>query len=105
MYPHCAIRLAVYFRQPVGGRLLARSLLLESGPIRDARIGNLLGRAPRSLQAAIASVYGDEYELVRPYRLRWTGLWTGEFEARDSNLHITFGRTTPRGTFIGIWTT
>jgi hypothetical protein len=96
-------RLAVLFR-PTGNRLLARTLVFESGSIRDAKIGDLLGRAPRSLQVAVESNYRGVFELVRPYRCRTVGLCTGEFAARSGGLHLTFGRTSTRGTFVTVWT-
>jgi hypothetical protein len=95
--------LAVLFR-PVNGRLLARTLVFEDGPVRDARVGDLLGRTPKSLQAAVESRYRSELELVRSYRCRSGGLCTGQFRARDGDLHVTFGRTTGHGTFLTVWT-
>jgi hypothetical protein len=97
-----SFRLAVIFR-PVGGRLRAKTLVFEGGSVRDARIGDLLARSPRSLQAAVESKYGREFELVRSYRCRSAGLCTGEFKARGADLHVTFGRTAGRGTFVTVW--
>ncbi|MCA1837581.1 MAG: hypothetical protein LC674_02030, partial [Actinobacteria bacterium] len=98
-----SFKIAVLFR-PVGRRLVARTLVFERGSIHDMRIGELLSPAPRSLQAKMRSSYADEFKLVRPYRCRTAGLCTGEFRARDAELHITFGRTARRGTFVTIWT-
>jgi hypothetical protein len=98
-----SFRLAVLFR-PVDGRLRARTLVFEGGSVRDARIGELLARAPKSLQAAVESKYGGEFELVRTYRCRSAGLCTGQFKARDADLRVTFGRTVGRGTFVTVWT-
>lgn len=98
-----SFRVAVLFR-PAGNRLLARTLVFESGSIRDAKIGDLLGRSPRSLQLAVESNYSGMFALVRPYRCRTAGLCTGEFAARSGGLHVTFGRTSRRGTFVTIWT-
>lgn len=95
--------LAVLFR-PVDGRLRAKTLVFEGGSVRDARIGDLLARAPRSLQTAVESRYGSEFELVRSYRCRAAGLCTGQFKARDADLRLTFGRTAGRGTFLTVWT-
>jgi hypothetical protein len=96
-------KLAVLFR-PVDGRLRARTLIFEGGSIRDARVGDLLARTPKSLQAAIDSRYGGELQLVRSYRCRYAGLCTGQFKASDGDLHVTFGRTVRRGTFVTVWT-
>jgi hypothetical protein len=95
-------RVAVLFR-PTGGRLVARTLVFEGGSIRDTRIGDLLAPTPRALQAKVRSTYVDEFTLIRPYRCRGAGLCTGEFRARSAELHITFGRTAHRGTFLTIW--
>jgi hypothetical protein len=87
----------------VDGRLRARTLVFEAGSIRDGRIGDLLARRPKSLQAVIESRYGSELQLVRPYRCRSVGFCTGQFKAKGADLHITFGRTTRRGTFVTVW--
>jgi hypothetical protein len=93
---------AVLFR-PVNGRLRASTLVFERGTIRDDRVGNLLSRRPKSLQAAIVSRYASEFELVRPYQCRTRGLCVGEFKTRDGTLHLTFGRTIGKGTFVTVW--
>jgi hypothetical protein len=98
-----SFKIAVLF-QPVGNRLVARTLVFERGSIHDTRIGDLLGPAPESLQAKMRSSYADAFKLVRPYRCRAVGLCTGEFQARNEELHITFGRSARRGTFLTIWT-
>jgi hypothetical protein len=98
-----SLKVAVLFRS-VGRSLVARTLVFESGSIRDTRIGELLALAPRLLQAKMRSDYADEFNLVRPYRCRAAGLWTGEFQVRAAELHVTFGRTARRGTFVTIWT-
>jgi hypothetical protein len=98
-----SFRLAVLFR-PVDGRLRAKTLVFEDGSVRDARIGDLLARAPKSLQAAVESRYRGEFELVRSYRCRSTGLCTGQFKGRNTDLRLTFGRTEGRGTFVTVWT-
>jgi hypothetical protein len=95
--------LAVLFR-PVDGRLRARTLVFERGSIKDERIGDLLSRGSKSLQTAIASSYAGELELVRPYRCRMGGgLCVGEFKTTDATLHVTFGRTIRRSTFVTVW--
>jgi hypothetical protein len=95
--------LAVLFR-PVDGRLRASTLVFERGRIRDDRVGNLLARSPKSLQAAIASRYGSELVLVRPYQCRTRGgLCVGEFKTTDARLHVTFGRSIGRSTFVTVW--
>ena len=94
--------LAVLF-SPVDGRLRARTLVFERGTVRDDRVGNLLARTPKSLQAAIASRYGSELVLVRRYQCRTRGLCVGEFKTTDASLHVTFGRTIGRSTFVTVW--
>jgi hypothetical protein len=93
----------VLFR-PVGGRLRASTLVFERGTFRDDRIGNLLASRQKSLQAAIASRHVSELVLVRPYQCG-TGrrLCVGEFETTDGKLHITFGRSIGRSTFVTVW--
>jgi RNA polymerase sigma-70 factor (ECF subfamily) len=46
---------------------------------RSATLGELLGRRPLVLQAAIRSGYGDLYKLVRGYHCRSTSTCVGEF--------------------------
>jgi hypothetical protein len=94
---------AVLFR-PVDGRLRASTLVFERGTIRDDRVGNLLSRTPKSLQAAIASRYGTELVLVRPYQCRTrAGLCVGEFKTTAAKFHVTFGRSIGRSTFVTVW--
>jgi hypothetical protein len=52
----------------------------------------------------VESTYGHEFRLVRAYRCRSVGLCTGEFKAIDGGLHMTFGWTAGRGTFVTVWT-
>src|SRR5665647_1231137 len=50
-----------------GGAQHAWSIVLERGPIRDAKIGDLLERRSRALQAAIRAKHEDTFRLLRPY--------------------------------------
>jgi hypothetical protein len=86
-------------------RIADRSgLVFERGTIRDDRVGNLLSRTPKSLQAAIASRYGTELVLVRPYQCRTrAGLCVGEFKTTAAKFHVTFGRSIGRSTFVTVW--
>lgn len=93
---------AVLFR-PVNGRLRARTLIFESGSARDVSIGDVLRRTPKGLQSVIESKYANAFVLVRSFRCRSAGLCTGEFKSVDSSLHLTFGRTARRGTFLTVW--
>jgi hypothetical protein len=95
--------IAVLFR-PVDGRLRASTLVFERGTFKDDRVGNLLTRRPKSLQARIASRHGNELVLVRPYQCRTRrGLCVGEFKTIDARLHVTFGRSVGRSTFVTVW--
>jgi hypothetical protein len=55
----------VIFRRS-GNVQRAWSIVLERGPVRDVKIGDLLNRSSPSLQTAIVSRYGDAYKLERP---------------------------------------
>ena len=97
-----SFRFAVLFR-PVNGSLRARTLVFESGSVRDVSIGDVLSRTSKALESAIESKYGNKFVLARSYRCRSAGLCTGEFKSTNSNLHLTFGRTARRGTFLTVW--
>lgn len=94
--------LMVLFRRS-NGALRAWSVVFERGPVRDKRIGELLGRPPVSLRDALRRRYADQYELARNYRCRSSGLCSGEFAQRAGPLHLTFGRNRVRGTWLTIW--
>lgn len=88
-----------------GGVKRAWSIAFEQGPVRDAKIGDLLGRSSPSLQAAILAHYGDTFKLVRPYACR-AGNCVGEFAPRRASvLHLTFGTHRPLGTWLTVWQT
>ena len=95
--------LMVIYRQREG-RLRAWSLVFERGPVIDPRLGNVLALQSTRFQAAVRDGYGDTFELTKPYRCR-SGLCTGIFDAIEGSLHITFGTTARRGTFITVWQT
>jgi hypothetical protein len=84
-------------------RFRATSIVFERGPLVDRKLGSVLALTPTRFQTAVEDRYGDHFVLVRPYRCRSKGLCTGVFDSRDGRLHITFGRTGQRGTFITMW--
>lgn len=92
----------VLFRR-AGGRLVARTVVLQDPRLTEAKTGRLLRRSPRSIQAVIAAAYGGQYELVRSYRCRTPTLCSGEFSTRDGRRHVTFGRTVEGARFLTIW--
>jgi hypothetical protein len=85
------------------GRLRAVSLVFERGPLVDPRLGNILALKSTRFQAVVRDRYGDTFELARPYRCRFHGQCTGTFDAIRGGLHVTFGTTARRGTFITVW--
>jgi hypothetical protein len=78
--------------------------VFRRAPLRDSRVGELLGRTPTSLQAAIRRKYADVYSVVRSYRCRAHSC-AGEFAQRDGPLHVTFGTLPAERTYLAIWTT
>jgi hypothetical protein len=86
------------------GALRAWSVVFGRAPVRDARIGELLGRTSVSLQAMIRSKYADVYKVTRTYRCR-VGTCVGEFAQRDGPLHLTFGTEGALGRHLAVWTT
>jgi len=86
-----------------GGAQHAWSIVLERGPIRDAKIGDLLERRSRALQAAIRAQYEDTFRLLRPYACKSHGRCVGEFAPRSGSVHLTFGTNLVRGTWLTIW--
>lgn len=94
----------VIFRRS-GGVQHAWSIAFERGPLRDAKLGDLLGRSSSSLQAAILARYGDTFTLVRPYACR-SGNCVGEFAPRaGARVHLTFGTHRVLGTCLTVWQT
>jgi hypothetical protein len=91
----------VFYRRE-GSRLRAWSLVFERGPVVDPRLGNILVLRPTRFQAAVRDRYAATFELRKPYRCR-SGLCTGIFDAIEGTLHITFGTTPGRGTFVTVW--
>jgi hypothetical protein len=88
-----------------GGVQHAWSIAFERGPIRDAKLGDLLARSSASLQAAILARYADVFKLVRPYTCR-AGNCVGEFAPRTGSLlHLTFGTHRILGTWLTVWQT
>jgi hypothetical protein len=84
------------------GALRAWSIVFARPPVRDARIGELLGRTSISLQAAVESMYADVFKLVRGYRCR-AGSCVGEFAQRDGPLHLSFGTFPAHRTHLAVW--
>lgn len=86
-----------------GGGTRAWSIAFERGPVHDPKLGDLLRRDSRSLQAAILARYGYAFKLVRPYACR-AGNCVGEFAPRTgAALHLTFGTHRTRGTWFTVW--
>jgi hypothetical protein len=81
----------------------AWSIAFERGPVRDAKLGDLLSRNSRSLQAATLARYGDAFKVVRPYACK-ASYCVGEFAPRaGSLLHLTFGTRRTFGTWLTVW--
>jgi hypothetical protein len=93
--------LKVFYRCE-GSRFRAWSLVFERGPVVDPRLGNILALKPTRFQAAVREHYGDIFEVRKPYRCRGS-LCTGIFDEIEGTLHITFGITPGRGTFVTVW--
>jgi hypothetical protein len=91
----------VFYRRD-GNRPRAWSIVFERGRVVDPKIGNILALKPTRFQAAVLERYGDFFELRKPYRCRG-GLCTGIFDAIEGTMHITFGTTPGRGTFVTVW--
>jgi len=90
----------VIFRHS-GGVERAWSIVFERGPMRDAKIGDLLQRSA-DLQDAVLARYGPTFRLVRSYACKRTGC-SGEFAARNGPIHLTFGTQPVSGTWLTIW--
>lgn len=84
-----------------GGTLRAQTLVVESGIVIDRKVGNLL-QPSRRLQSAVLARYANVFELLRPLACTDGGC-VGEFASAGAALHITFGSTKGRGTFVSIW--
>ena len=91
----------VVFR-PISGVERAWSVAFERGPVRDVKLGDLLGRSSVSLQRAVRSRYADAFALVRPYACK-RGLCVGEFAARSGSLHVSFGTQPKLGTWVTVF--
>jgi len=91
----------VIFRRSGGGQH-AWSIVFERGPVRDAKVGNLL-KPSAALQRAIVAKYGTTFKLVRPYACKTETQCVGEFDARSGPLHLTFGTQPVTGTWLTIW--
>jgi hypothetical protein len=91
----------VIFR-PRNGALRAWSIVLERGPIRDPKVGDLLRPRSRGLAAAIRAHY--PYEPVRAYRCAGR-ICSGELAQSGGPLRVTYGTTSARGKWVTIWTT
>jgi hypothetical protein len=91
----------VIFR-PSGGVERAWSIAFERGPVRDVRLGDLLGRSSAALQSAVRSRYADTFKLLRPFACK-NGRCVGEFAARSGTIHVTFGTHGTLGTWLTVW--
>jgi hypothetical protein len=91
----------VLFR-PSGGVERAWSIVFERGPVRDARVGDLLQR-PAALQRAILAKYGSAFRLGRTYACKRKQC-VAELDETSGALHLTFGTQPVTGTWLTIWT-
>jgi hypothetical protein len=91
----------VLFRRS-GGRLRAGTIVFERGTVVDAKVGRLLEQRPRDLQAKVRRAYGDVFKLARPYKCVQARC-VGVLAAKAGRIHLTFGSTAARGTFLTIW--
>jgi hypothetical protein len=91
----------VIFRRS-GGVERAWSIVFERGPVRDARIGDLLQRSA-DLQDAVLARYGTTFRLIRSYACKNKTECSGEFAARRGLIHLTFGTQPVSGTWLTIW--
>jgi hypothetical protein len=81
----------------------AWSIAFERGPIRDAKLGDLLAHSSRSLQTSILADYGNAFKLARPYSCSTTNC-AGEFAQRTgAHLHLSFGTHPKLGTWVTLW--
>jgi hypothetical protein len=91
----------VIFR-PIGGVERASSIVFERGPVRDVKLGDLLGRSSPTLQSAVLKGYGDTFRLVRPYKCqKW--FCVGDFAQRSGRLRLTFGTQPKLGTWVTVY--
>lgn len=95
-------RVEVIFRRS-GGVERSWSVVFERGPVRDAKLGELLGRSSTALQEAVLNRYGDTFALVRPYRCTSIHYCVGEFASRTGSVHLTFGTHGALGTWLAVW--
>ena len=86
-----------------GGVQYAWSIVFRHVAVRDVKIGDLLGRRSRSLQAAIVAGYGDIFRLLRPYACKSRGVCVGEFAPVGGPLHLTFGTYPRLGNWLTVW--
>jgi hypothetical protein len=85
------------------GKERATSIVLERSPIRDPKLGELLGLSSPALQTAMRTRYPGAYKLLRPYTCKSNHECVGEFAARNGTLHITFGTHNRLGTWLNVW--
>jgi hypothetical protein len=81
----------------------AWSIVFHRVAVRDVKIGDLLGRRSRALQAAIVAGYGDTFRLLRPYACKSHGVCVGEFAPVGGPLHLTFGTYPKLGNWLSVW--
>jgi hypothetical protein len=80
----------------------AWSIVFERGPVRDAKISDLLQRSA-AFQKAVLAQYGTTFRLTRPYACKHTTECSGEFAARNGPIHLTFGTQPLTRTWLTIW--
>ena len=91
----------VIFR-PVGGVERAWSIAFERGPVRDVKLGDLVGRSPLAFQRAMRVSYADTFALDRPYACKGRLCAVG-FAARSGPLHVNFGTQPKLGTWLTVY--
>ena len=91
----------IIFRRS-GGVDRAWSIVFERGPVRDAKVGDLLQRSA-AFQKAVLAQYGPTFRLTRRYACKHTTECSGEFAARNGPIHLTFGTQPLTRTWLTIW--
>jgi hypothetical protein len=87
-----------------GGVQYAWSIVFHRVVVRDVKIGDLLRRRSRALQAAILARYGDTFRLRRPYACNRYRICVGEFAPTSTGpLHLTLGSYPKLGNWLSVW--
>jgi len=81
----------------------AYSIVFQRGPVSDVKVGDLLGRRPVALQAAIRARYGGVFKLIRTSVCKSHAACVGEFAPRTGSIYLTFGTNPKLGTWLTVW--